>query len=136
MTKFQVYRKTLSFPLMMFVFDLLALALVVGGAFFGLFYLLFAAVAQILAQLSQAIIDSAGADAPEFVTNPTLLYIVVAAFLAIVLWSILQSVLVRPFILVGVLRNFMIAGKEHLPQESDFAALDKYPGFRKLRAKF
>ena len=110
--------------------------LVVGGAFFGLFYLLFAAVPQIFAQLSQAIIDAAGPDAPEFVNNPTILYIVIAAFLAIVLWSILHSVLVRPFILVGVLRNFMIAGKEHLPQESDFAVLDKYPGFRKLRAKF
>ena len=109
--------------------------LLIGGAFTGLFFLLFYSLPEILGSLSQAIIDAAGADAPEWLSNPTILYLVVAFLIAVALWSILHSVLVRPFILVGVLRNYMAAGKEHLPSEADFKELDKYPGFRKLRSK-
>jgi len=56
-----------------------------------------------------------------------ILYLDVAFVIAVALWSILHSVLVRPFILVDVLRNYMAGGKEHLPSEADFKELDKYP---------
>ena len=58
------------------------------------------------------------------------------ALAGILLWSILHSVFVRPFILVGVLRNFMAAGVNDIPTEASFAALDsKSEKFRKLHAE-
>ena len=52
------------------------------------------------------------------------------------MWSILHSTFVRPFILVGVLRNFIDSGKEYTPSESDFAEIDKKSKkFAKLRAE-
>ena len=42
---------------------------------------------------------------------------------------------VRPFVLVGVLRNYLKSGMEDIPTEESFALLDgKSERFRKLRA--
>ena len=54
----------------------------------------------------------------------------------IVMWSILHSVFVRPFILVGVLRNFIESGKTEKISETDYEELDKKsPKFKKLHAE-
>ena len=112
---------------------------VVGGAIFGLSYVIFMQFPQAFNGLINEIVEAAtrsGEEVPEFVKNPTLFMIVVSAFLAIVLWSILHSVLGRPFILVGVMRNFMEAGIADMPTEADFAELDqKSPRFRRLHDK-
>jgi hypothetical protein len=48
----------------------------------------------------------------------------------------IHSVLIRPFILVGVLRNFMAAGIADIPTEEQFAELEKLsPRFTKMRNK-
>ena len=74
-----------------------------------------------------------GEDVPEFLTDPTILIVVVAAIAGIVIWSTIHSVLIRPFILVGVLRNFMAAGQKDIPSEADFKELDsRSPKFAKL----
>ena len=109
--------------------------LVIGGAFFGLSYLVFNQFPAFFSDLSQQIIAS-GSDVPEFVSDPNLLMIYLAAILGIVIWSMFHSVLIRPFILTGVMRNFMEAGKAHIPTESEFNEVaNKSPRFAKLANK-
>lgn len=109
--------------------------ILIGGAFFGIFFLIFSAIPNMFTTLSQEIAKT-GSDAPEFLANPTIFIIVAAAFGGIVMWGILHSILVRPFILVGVLRNFMAAGKANVPNPKDFTELEnKYPKFAKLYQK-
>ena len=111
--------------------------ILIGGGIFGVSYLIFQAVPQMFVSLSQELIaffNRMTWDVPEFFSNTTVLSIVVAAIIAIVLWSMIHAVLIRPFILVGVLRNFMEAGKADMPKEEDFAKLDGLsPRFAKLR---
>ena len=58
---------------------------------------------------------------------------VAAAVAAVILWDIVHSAFVRPFVLVGVLRNYIRSGMEDVPSESAFAALDsKSAKFKKL----
>ena len=109
--------------------------LVVGGAFFGGAYAIFAATGAMnpLANEIVEAITRSGSEVPVFLQNATAVIIVTAALIGLIMWSILHSVLIRPFILTGVLRNFLEAGKEHLPTEADFKELDsKYPRFAKL----
>ena len=106
--------------------------LLIGGAFFGLSYLIFNAFPGFFNALSTEII-STGSEVPTFVSDPKMLMIYVAVIAGIIIWSMIHSVLIRPFILVGVLRNFMAAGKEHLPTEAEFQEVArKSPRFAKL----
>ena len=110
----------------------------VGGAFFGGFYALFSNV-PLLQPLANEIIEAiqrSGEEVPAFLNSPVLVNLVASGIGGIIIWSVLHSVLIRPFILVGVLRNFMAAGKENIPTEADLAELDsKSPKFAKLRQK-
>ena len=110
--------------------------LLIGGAFFGIFFLIFYQFPGMFEQLSAEIQAAGGADTPEFVYNITLLTAFVSAFLGIMFWLAIHSVLIRPFILVGVMRNFMAAGQADMPQESDIAELSsKSPRFARLAQK-
>lgn len=111
--------------------------LLIGGIFGVGFYLIFTQFPQIFEPLSEALVQAMSGEGgelpPEIISNPAYLTIFVSAILAIVLWSMLHSVLVRPFILVGVMRNFMAAGQKDMPKESDFVELaNKSPRFAKL----
>ena len=65
--------------------------------------------------------------------DPATLRIVAAALIAVILWSILHSVFVRPFVLTGVLRNYLESGIKDMPTEESFALLDsKSAKFKKL----
>lgn len=118
-----------------FGIGLLSLA-VVGGAFFGLFYLIFNQFPQMFTALSREIIEIAqrnNGTAPEWISNVTVLTLIASGIAAIVIWSSLHSVLIRPFILVGVLRNFMAAGIKDIPTENDIVELQgKSPKFARL----
>ena len=60
--------------------------------------------------------------------------VVAAAIVAIFLWSVLHNAVVRPFVLTGVVRNFMEAGIKDMPTEADFDKLESMsPKFAKLR---
>ena len=113
--------------------------LLIGGAFFGIFALIFHFLPHMFEVLSAEIIEigvRAEAEIPEFVYNPTVLSLVVAGIIALLLWSTIHSVFVRPFILVGVMSNFMAAGQQEKPTEQDFAELsNKSPKFAKLANK-
>ena len=109
--------------------------LVVGGAFTGIFYLVFSQFPGMFETFAAEIakMGSEGEEVPAFLTNAGTLTFFAALVFAVVLWSGFHGVLVRPFILVGVLRNFMAAGKEHMPTEADFAELDsRSPKFAKM----
>ena len=77
-----------------------------------------------------------GGEASELLRDPNALMFICAAIAAVILWSIVHAVFVRPFILVGVLRNFMAAGVNDIPDEASFALLDsKSKKFQKLHAE-
>ena len=110
---------------------------VVGGAFFGIAYLIFTQFPQIFESLSKEILEMStreALDIPQALTDPKILMLIIAGVLGVILWSMIHSVLIRPFILVGVLRNFMAAGLKEKPTEADFAELEKLsPRFTKMK---
>ena len=70
----------------------------------------------------------------RILSNPKTLAIAAAVLAGILIWSVIHSAFVRPFILTGVLRNYLLAGKEDIPTEESFAMLDsKSPKFAKFR---
>ena len=118
-----------------FGIGLLSLA-IIGGAFFGLFYLIFKNFPQMFTALANEIVEIAqrnNGTAPEWLANPATLTLIVCGVAAIVIWSSIHSVLIRPFILVGVLRNFMAAGIKDMPTENDIVELQgKSPKFARM----
>lgn len=114
--------------------------LVIGGGLFGILFAVSTQMTGTFAALSNEIIEigtRTGSEVSELITNPTLLGIYLSALSAVILWSTIHSVLIRPFILVGVLRNFMAAGIKDAPKESDFQILDgKSAKFAKLHNSF
>lgn len=113
--------------------------LLIGGALFGILYLIFRQFPAMLASLSAEIIEVGtryNVDLPAFISDTNILTLIIAGIIAIALWSTIHAVLIRPFILIGVLRNFMAAGKKRLPTEADFNELaSKSPRFAKLQRK-
>ena len=72
---------------------------------------------------------------PEALLDPKILTIAFAGVAALILWGFIHTTFVRPFILVGVLRNFTAEGMKDIPAESSFSILDgKSPKLEKLRA--
>lgn len=109
--------------------------LLIGGAFFGIFYLVLSGHPEFYQSLAQDIAEVAAESEnfPAFLTDPAMLPIVFAAIGGIIMWSVLHSVFVRPFVLTGVLRNYIESGMNEVPSEASFAALDsKSARFRKL----
>lgn len=112
---------------------------VVGGVFFGLSFVIFSQFPQVFQNLAHEIAEigvRGESEIPAFLTNPTVLTAVAAGVAGIVLWSMLHSLLVRPFILVGVLRNFINSGLNEQITNADFDELEKKsPKFSKLRSR-
>ena len=107
--------------------------LLIAGGLTGLFYLIFSNAPSVINPIVEAINSTAESGST---TTATIVAFGLAFILAVVIWSMLHSVLVRPFILVGVMRNFMKSGIEHLPSEADMAELSqKYPKFSKLQSR-
>ena len=106
--------------------------LIIGGVFTGIFYLIFMNFPDAFSQASQAIIES-NANAPEWITSVTGLTVISSIFCGVVLWSMVHETFVKPFVLAGVLRNYIKSGMEESLSEKDFATLDsKSDKFRKL----
>ena len=109
--------------------------LVIGGAFFGIFYLITMAFQGSFADLANWMANE-GKDVPEFFTYANNLMLATAGVGALVMWGIIHSVFVKPFVLVGVLRNYIASGKDEKFSESDFDELDKKSAkFKKLHAE-
>ena len=110
----------------------------VGGAFFGLFFLILRNFPNMFEELAKEIVEIGirnNSEVPAYLTDITNLTLIVSGIIAIILWTMIHNVLIRPFILVGVLRNFMTAGLSDTPKEEDFATLDgKSRKFAKLHS--
>ncbi|MBR3383064.1 MAG: hypothetical protein IKG85_08545 [Clostridia bacterium] len=114
--------------------------LVIGGAFTGIFYLIISGHPELYASISGIFAEAAaeeGASAvAKLLANPAAVPIVISAIGGIIVWAILQSTFIRPFVLVGVLRNYIASGVNDIPSEASFAMLDsKSPRFRKLHGQ-
>ncbi len=111
----------------------LASLAVIGGAFFGIAWLIFSQMPQNFQILYDAIAEAAEG---SLTISPADLMLIAAGIAGVAMWLILHSVFVRPFVLVGVLRNYLKSGMEDIPDEASFAMLDgKSDRFRKLRAQ-
>ncbi|MBR2709135.1 hypothetical protein IKE98_02300 [Candidatus Saccharibacteria bacterium] len=121
------------------VFGIGLLSLVViGGVFFGIFYLISLAIPGVYNELANAIseLSAEGSTDLEFLTNIQNLMLIVSGIGGVIMWGILHSTFVRPFILVGVLRNYIESGKDEAFTEKDFDELDKKSKkFQKLHAE-
>ena len=116
----------------------LASLVVIGGVFGGVIYALIAKYTEFYESLAAALAEDpemTGQGIEKLLQNPQTIPIVLAALGGIVIWSIIHSVLIRPFVLTGVLRNFIESGRNEIPTEESFYALDeKSPKFRKLHS--
>ena len=121
-----------------FIFALVSLV-AIGGVFFGIAYLIFSRFPEwftILAKEIAEISATEGAEVARALTEPGFLMLIAAAVIGVIFWLILHSAFIRPFVLVGVLRNFMASGVSDIPEESSFAMLDsKSKKFQKLHAE-
>ena len=115
----------------------IASLIAVGGAFFGIFYGVFSLIPGVFERFAVELAEAAvrlDNTLPEFFTNPANLMLVAAAIAALIVWGIIHSTFIRPFILVGVLRNYMESGVKNIPTEESFSILDgKSAKFKKLR---
>lgn len=112
--------------------------LIIGGIFFGISYLILQAFPGAMTELSQAIVDVAenSSELPAWIYDTTSLALICSGIVGVIMWSILHSTFVRPFILVGVLRNFINSGKAEKISENDLKELDgKSKKFAKLHAE-
>ena len=109
---------------------------IVGGAFFGLFYGIFSLMPNVFDTLAIEVgksMTSLNITDVEFLKDPKILMLISAGILALILYGMAHSVFIRPFILVGVLNNFTAAGIKDMPTESEFDELTKKsPKFSKL----
>ena len=86
-------------------------------------------------EVAEAIARS-GKEVPQFVNDITVFSLICSGIVGVIMWSILHSTFVRPFILVGVLRNFINSGKDEKITEGDFRTLEeKSPKFKKLHTE-
>ncbi|MBR5621056.1 hypothetical protein IKW75_01050 [Candidatus Saccharibacteria bacterium] len=120
------------------VFGIGALSLlVIGGIFFGIFYLVTMAFPGAFETLANEVANLKSDDGTtiEFLTNPQNLQLVVSGIGALIMWSFIHTTFIRPFVLVGVLRNYIESGKNETISEADLDELDsKSKKFAKLHA--
>jgi len=101
---------------------------IIGGPLLGVSYLIFSRFPDMFQKVINEIVQIAeknGSTVNAWFTQPNNMALIAAAILAIILWSIIHSTFIRPFVLVGVLRNFMEAGIAHVPTDSELDEVAK-----------
>lgn len=110
----------------------LATLAVIGGAFAGIFYLIASRFPAVFDRLYVELAESS-TKMPEWVNSPTILMIAASVIGGLIVWAFFHSLFIRPFVLVGVLRNYIQSGINDIPTEESFAVLDgKSEKFKKL----
>ncbi len=125
----------------MFGMGILSL-LLIGGAFFGIFYVIVlqfpASVNALSREIGELLKNGEPTKWGDILTNPTYLGIAIAVIFAFFFWLIIHGTFVRPFILVGVMRNYMATAMQDIPDESEFSILEKnskkYKKYKKKNA--
>lgn len=101
---------------------------VIGGIFGVASYFIMSLFPDTFNDLSAKAAEVAAesnAGVAEFLSSATNLMIVFSVMIGVVFWEMLHSTFVRPFVLVGVLRNFIQSGIDDTPDEKSFTELDK-----------
>jgi hypothetical protein len=114
----------------------LASLILIGGVFFGGCYLFLSGhqelYANLASQLSEKLAGKTGWLA-QALQDPKALPVIFSVIGALILWSIVHSIFIKPFVLTGVLRNYIESGMNDIPSEQSFSELDsKSKKFRKL----
>ena len=121
-----------------FGMGLASLALI-GGAFTGVFYLIASGSPALFSRLAAEMAEAAAraeSTLPAVLTDPKALMWICAGLAGVILWGIIHSAFIRPFVLVGVLRNYIESGMQDVPGEDSFAVLDgKSAKFKKLHSE-
>ncbi len=121
-----------------FAFAIVSL-LLIGGIFFGIAFLIFRQFPDLFNNLAAEIAEAATRNSskiPDFLKDPNTLIIAAAVLVGVIMWSIIHSVFIRPYVLIGVLRNYIASGIKDIPSEESFAALDaKSKKFKKLHSE-
>ena len=107
---------------------------VIGGAFAAIGYAILSQFPQIFKDVAITLENSDGTTSN--ISDPTTAIIICSIVVAVILWAILHNAFVRPFVLVGVLRNYMAAGIANMPEEGSFSKLDSISSkFAKMHEK-
>ena len=116
------------------VFGIGALSFVpIVGGITAIFYFVFAPYSRFFAQLAENFRDSEQA----YLSDPKVLMIVCALVIGIIIWAIIHSTFIYPFVLVGVFRNYLDSGIRDIPAESSFDSIyGRSRKFDRLREKF
>lgn len=110
--------------------------LAIGGVFSGIFYAIAAQFPAFFNELAAEIAVDAESSVAVFLSNPTNLTIAAAVLGGVIVWSIIHGAFVRPFVLTGVLRNYLESGMAEVPSEASFRMLDgKSRKFAELHAQ-
>ncbi len=110
--------------------------LLIGGAFTGVFYAILSTQAEALSGVYQAVAEAFADGEGTFamiLRNPATIPLAFSIAGGVIIWSILHSTFVKPFVLTGVLRNYLQSGINAIPTEESFKELDaKSPKFLQL----
>lgn len=115
--------------------------LLIGGAFAGIFYAILSipAIMQSLEPIYNKVAESSQGKEGwinRILENRATLPIAFAVIGGIIIWAFIHSTFIKPFILTGVLRNYIESGKNDIPSEESFSILDsKSPKFKKLHSE-
>jgi len=108
----------------------------IGGVFSGIFNLVAAQFPAFFNELASIIATDAESSVALFLSDPTHLAIAAAVLGGVIVWSIIHGAFVRPFVLTGVLRNYLESGMADVPSEAAFNMLDgKSKKFAELHAQ-
>ena len=113
--------------------------LVIGGIFGGITYLILSTQSAALEGIYREIAQVAANSDSSFMKvlqNPATVPIALAVIVGFIIWGIIHSTFIRPYVLTGVLRNYLESGMDEVPSEDSFALLDsKSEKFRKLHSE-
>ena len=112
--------------------------LLIGGAFTGAFYAILSTQTQAMSGIYEKVAEYAADSDSKFASllqNPATIPLVFAVLGGIIIWSVIHSTFIKPFVLTGVLRNYLQSGMIDIPSEESFDILDsKSAKFRKLHS--
>lgn len=117
------------------IFGISAISLiVVGGIFFGISYLCCMPFTNFFQGIANEIASDGEAD--QFLSTAAGVMTAFSAIIGVSMWGIIHSTFVRPYILIGVLRNYIEAGKNSELKDEDYEEVaKKSPKFKKLQQK-
>ena len=103
---------------------------IVGGAFFGLFYLVLGGIEPLTSVLADIDATATFEDGTAVPAGTSL--IVLCAIIALILWGGIHGAFVKPYLLVSVMRRYIEAGRVSTPQIDVYEKLTGMSrGFRK-----